>query len=391
MTDHTTPAQVWTGAGRISAQLLPIPDLTPGSMLLRVAATGICGTDRHLAIEDPPFPTVLGHEIAGEIVAFGEGTRRSDAAGEPLGEGDRVALFPWIPCGACWACRRFGPAAATCSEGFVYGIPFELTGAGERSPLAGRADTWPWLTGGFGEHLFVYPGTWMWKVPPSMPWEVAALLDPTGVAVRAVDLARTPTGTWDEVLTPDATAVVQGAGPVGLLTAIALREAGVGDVVMIGSRPGRLAAAAGLDAVDHVIDVSSTDPVARLRAVRDRTGGRGADLVVDCTNDPGAFGEALELVRRLGTVIEVGNMVNPGATVPVDPARHVCQRNIRLLGMSANPPRSFAEAMALLSRHDRIAFAELVTHRVPRAQLGVALDALGEPDTVKVVVTDEVA
>ncbi|MEN3359044.1 MAG: hypothetical protein V7637_3026 [Mycobacteriales bacterium] len=377
----TATAAVWTAPDRLDVRGLPLPAPPAGGLLLRVEANGICGTDLHLLHGAPPRPTVLGHEIVGTVLAFGSGTRRLDAADTPLVEGDRVALFPWIPCGTCWACRRFGPAAATCTQGFVYGIPFQATGATGPSPLEDDA-TAPALTGGYGSHLVVHPGTYCWRVPDGMPSAVASLLDPLAVAVRAVDMTRTATGTWDEVLTPDSVAVVQGAGPVGLLTLLVLRAVGVGRVLVLGARPARLAAAARLGA-DEVLDVRTTSPGERLDRVHAVTGGRGADLVLDCANSPDALVEGIRLSRRLGTVVELGNMVNAGGEVRLDPAVDICQRNIRLLGMSANPPRSYAEAMALLARPD-LPFATLITDRYPLDRPQEALAAL-QRDAVKVV------
>jgi threonine dehydrogenase-like Zn-dependent dehydrogenase len=377
----TAVATVWAGPGRLERQELALPAAPPGGLLLKVEANGICGTDLHLLSSAPPRPTVLGHEIVGSVVAFGDGTPHLDADDAPLAEGDRVALFPWIPCGGCWACRRFGPAAATCTRGFVYGIPFQATGAEHPSPLEDDA-TAPALTGGYGSHLVVYPGTYYWRVPDTMDSSVASLLDPLAVAVRAVDMTRTATGTWDEVLTPDATAVVQGAGPVGLLTVLVLRALGVAQVIVVGARPARLAAAGALGAAE-VIDVRATDAGQRLARVHALTGGRGADLVIDCSNAPEALAEGIRLSRRLGTVVEVGNMVNAGSEVILDPATDICQRNIRLLGMSANPPRSYSEAMALLGRAD-LPFAALVTDRVPLDDPRAALTAL-RGDAIKVV------
>ena len=387
MTADLAEALVWVAAGSLETQQLAVPDPGPGALLLRVEANGVCGTDLHLLSESPPYPTVLGHEIVGTIVSFGPGAKALDSASEQVAVGDRVALFPWIPCGSCWACHRFGPAAATCSNGFVYGIPFELTGAGDQSRHSSRADSYPWFTGGFGQYLYVYPGTYFWRVPEDMPTEIAALLDPLAVAVRTVDMARTATATWDEVLTADAVAVVQGAGPVGLLTAIALRQAGVGKILIVGAPPRPLKAARAVGA-DDVLDISGLGAAERLARVLSHTKGRGADLVVDCTNQPAALSEALSMVRRLGTVIEVGNMVNTGQTIDVDPAVDICQKNVRLLGMSANPPRSYTEAMALLSRFNHIPFNQIISHCFPQREAVQALGRLHDPDVVKVILCE---
>ncbi|MFJ9610065.1 zinc-binding dehydrogenase [Kitasatospora sp. NPDC101176] len=380
---ETTSANVWVGKDRLERTSLPLPPPPPGGLLLEVTANGICGSDAHFLSQEPTRPFVLGHEIVGRITAFDGDHGRRDTAGRLLKEGDRVALFPWVPCGRCWGCRRFGPGATTCTDARLYGIPPEAIGlAPDRS---GPAAQTPALTGGFGRHLVVHPGTCLWLVPPEVSDEVASLLDPLAVAIRTVNATKTPTGTWDEVLTADSTAVVLGLGAIGLLTALVLRQAGVGTVIAAGARPARLAAARTMG-VDLVLDTGDHDPAARAAAVLDATEGRGADLVVDATNSPVALSEALRLVRRLGTVVEAGNIVSDGTTIPVDPAADICQRNIRLLGMSFNTPRSYSEGIAMLARAD-LPFASLVTATYPFDRADAAIRDLGT-DVVKLVLSD---
>ncbi|MEV6317363.1 zinc-binding dehydrogenase [Streptomyces sp. NPDC051776] len=378
---ETSGAAVWTGPHRLEWQQLPLEAPPAGGLLLELAANGICGSDVHFVGMTPARPLVLGHEIVGRITAGGPGFAGCDAAGTKVGVGDTVALFPWVPCGRCWGCRRFGPAATTCSQAFVYGIPPEAIGAAP-GDTGGPAEVR--LTGGFGHHVLVRDGTWFWRVPDALPPAVASLLDPLAVAVRSVDVTRTPSGAWDEVLTADSTAFVLGLGTVGLLTALVLRRSGVGTVVVSGSRPRRLAAGERVGA-DLVLDRNEFDLDQRRRRILDLTGGRGADLVVDATNSPLSLAEAIGAVRRLGTVVEVGNVVSSGTVIPVDPARDICQASIRLLGVTYNPPRSYAEAIALLS--DRtLRFEELITGIYPIREAGAALDALSG-DVVKLVLS----
>jgi len=379
----TTTANVWVSRGVIEQQVLEIPDIPDDGLLIEITANGICGTDLHLISTQPTSPLVFGHEIVGRIVAFGAAHSRTDAANASLNEGDGIALFPWLPCLVCWGCRRFGPAATTCSNPFVYGIPPEALGL---PPLARPTDSAE-LTGGFGRHLVVKPGTYFWKVPEDMPHEIAALLDPLAVAVRSVDIMKTAPGTWDEVIRPDSTAVILGAGAIGLLAAMVLRSAGVTDIIMSGSRQSRLSLAKDI-AAEHVLDIHETTVDDRRRYVLDRTNGRGADLVIDATNQPSALGEALGLVCRLGTVVEVGNIVGTGEKLAIDPAEDICQKNVRLLGVAANPPQSYSEAMALLARHGELPFDRLITGRYAFSELPEALADLAG-DAVKVTLLAE--
>lgn len=379
---------IWTGKQRLEEWRVPVPEPREGALLLRVLAAGLCGTDHHLIASEPPYPMVLGHEICGEIVAFGDRARHRDADDRPVETGDRVVLFPWISCGRCWACVRYGPGAATCPHGFIYGVPFERTGAGERAGHPNSVEDFPGLSGGYGEYVYVHPGTAFWKLDPDVPDHVGVLLDPLAVAVRTVEVADSGPDAVGDPLGPDSVALVQGAGPVGLLCVAVLKEAGVGRIILHGSRAARLDLGSRFGA-DVVVDIRSTDLDERLGRVLGATNGRGADLVLDCTNQPHALGEALRSVRRLGTVVETGNVVNAGETVPLDPAADLCQRSVRLIGMSAIPARSFARARSLLGRHRRIPFSELVTHRFPRHRAMEAIAAMDETAAVKVILAEE--
>lgn len=378
-----TTANVWVGKNRFERIEVPLPAPPDEGLLLEVTANGICGSDRHFVASDPTVPMVLGHEIVGTILAFGASHSRLDAAGEPLGEGDTVALFPWVPCLRCWGCRRFGPGATTCSNAFVYGVPPEAIGLEPLSRNGGAHQ--PTLTGGFGKHVAVQPGTYLWRVPDHVPARVASLLDPLAVAVRGVNIAKTPAGVPEEVLTFDSTAVILGAGAVGLLTGLVLRHLGIGIVVVSGSRASRLDAARDIG-MDVVIDTAELDAAQRREAVLDLTHGLGADIVIDAANHPAALGEALSMVRRLGTVVEVGNIVPGDVGVSIDPAKDICQRNVRLFGMSFNPPRSYSEAMAMLRKHPNIPFERLITHSYSFDHLDQAFGDLAG-DAVKVTLT----
>jgi threonine dehydrogenase-like Zn-dependent dehydrogenase len=378
-----TSANVWVGKNRFETIEVALPAPPDRGLLLEVTANGICGSDRHFVSGDPTVPIVLGHEIVGTITDFGAGYTRYDASGEPLSEGDTVALFPWVPCLKCWGCRRFGPGATTCSNAFVYGVPPEAIGLEPLSPIGGTHE--PTLTGGFGKHVVVQPGTYLWRVPDHVPAGVASLLDPLAVAVRGVNIAKTPAGVPEEVLTFDSTAVILGAGAVGLLTGLVLRHLGIGTIVVSGSRASRLNAARDIG-MDVVIDTAELDVDGRREAVMELTHGLGADIVIDAANSPAALGEALGMVRRLGTVVEVGNIVPGDAGINIDPAVDICQRNVRLFGMSFNPPRSYSEAMAMLSKHPTIPFERLITHSHTFDHLDLAFQDLAG-DAVKVTLT----
>jgi len=378
-------ASVWTAPGVIEIRSWSVPKVEDDTILLQTGVCGICGTDGHLYKQTPPYPAILCHEITGKIVDMGpEANKKMKIeGGETLSIGDRVALFPWLPCGYCEGCLRYGPGAMTCINAFVYGIPFENLRLPGTSPYSSRSEEFPYFKGGFAEYLYVFPGTYLYKIPDDMPWEVAALLDPTGVAVRAIELAMTCPGTLEESIDFDSTVVVQGSGPVGLLTAVAAKKAGAKQIIMIGSREKRLKVASELCEIDLLIDRRKVDVNDRIKKIKDFTRGKGADIVFECAGTPDAFAEALEIVSHLGTIVELGNSMTPGRNVFVDPCKHICWKSIRILGQSATPPRTFRKGMVLLSNFRKIPFDKLITHEVRVKDVKDALQHMSDKDYVK--------
>lgn len=357
-------AAVWKGKRKIEIMELPVPTASEDGAVIKVDAAGVCGTDGHLFPQEPPYPAILGHEVTGTIVDLGSNANKSiNFFGGPVKVGDRVVLYPWITCGKCSGCLTYGSGTCTvCEDSFVYGIPYEKLGLGGVEGISSDVNIYPHFKGGFGEYLYIFPETYCWKLPDDMPSEVAALLDPMAVAVRAVELACMCPGVVEEAFTTSSTIAVIGDGPVGALAALVSRIMGVEKIVMIGGRGERLAISQELAQIDVVINYKETSAYERINKVKDLTGGRGADVVLQCSNTVNAFIEGIEMMRRMGSLIEVGNMVNTGSTVPIDPAAHICGKHARIIGMSANSPNAFDKAFHLLKKHNRIKFEKLYTH-----------------------------
>ena len=356
-------AAVWTARHKIETRRLPIPEVLDDGLLIRVEAGGICGTDGHLIESDPPYPAIMCHEICGRIVSLGAKANESlNVFGGNLAVGDRIALYPWIMKSNSEGCLKHGAGTCTVTnDSFVYGVPFTKLGLEGEEMISSSVSTAPYLKGGFGEYVYVFPNTYVWKVPEDMPSRVASLLDPLAVAVRTLELAQGATGSPEEAFNTSSRVVVLGAGPVGVLTALLCRLMGVEQVIMVGGRKTRLDLSREIAQVDEVIDIHEHKEVDRIRMVTEMTSG-GADVVLQCANVTSAFVEGLEMLRRLGTLVETGNMINLGSTVLIDPARHVCLKHARILGMSANHPKAFDKAFSLLKRHKTVPFEKLFTH-----------------------------
>ena len=357
----TPPVQAATllAPHRIEVRDYPYPQtLEPGAVLLRMLASGICGTDKHTfrgeAVQylgtdherRTPFPIIQGHENVGVVAEVGPGGAWA-ADGTPLAAGDRVVPAPNRACGRCRMCAR----------GFPYYLCRHLENYGNSLSCADP----PHLFGGWSEFLYLRPGTAVFRVPEALPDDVAVLTEIFAVThslERAAALPR-PNG-----LRPGDAVAVIGGGALGLAHAVKASLMGAGQVFVV-------------------------EPSARRRALAERLAGAvavgpgeaaaatGADVVVNATGFPGAWAQALDIVRDGGTVIEVGAFVDMG-TETVNPAS-VCGRNLCLLGVGGEDLAAYEGTLALLARHQAsIPFADMVSHRfvltdAPRA-MALALD-----------------
>ncbi|MBZ5621511.1 MAG: galactitol-1-phosphate 5-dehydrogenase [Acidobacteriia bacterium] len=275
---------------------MPVPEIGPDDVLVRVRACGICGSDVHgldgaTGRRIPPL--VMGHEAAGEVAQTG-------ARVHDMRPGDRVTFDSTIYCGQCFFCASGD--INLCDNRQVLGV----------SPGEYRRH------GAFAEYVAV-PRRIMYRLPESLSYEQAALIEAVSVAVHAVNL--TP-------LRMGASAVVVGSGMIGLLAVQALRAAGATHVVAVDVEDSRLALARQLGATEIVN--SKTDQAEA--AIRDLTEGRGADVAIECVGAPDPVGTAIHSVRKGGAVTLVGN-VTPKVELPL---QVVVSRQIRVQGSCAS-------------------------------------------------------
>jgi L-iditol 2-dehydrogenase len=274
---------------------MPEPEIAADEVLIRVAACGICGSDVHgfdgsTGRRIPPL--VMGHEAAGVI-------ERTGAAVHDLVPGDRVTFDSTIYCGQCFFCSR--GEVNLCDNRQVMGV----------SPGPYRRH------GAFAEFVAV-PRRIVYKLPDSLGFEQAALIEAASVAVHAVNL--TPIRIGD-------TAVVFGAGMIGVLTVQALRQAGCAQVIAVDLVESRLEMARAAGATETFN--AQTDVRA---AVLKRTDGRGAAVALECVGAEQPIRSAVACVRKGGTVTLVGN-VTPEVSFNL---QEVVTRQIRLQGSCAS-------------------------------------------------------
>ena len=364
----TVQAATLVAPGRLEVREYPYPAvLEPGAIVLRMLASGICGTDKHtfrgetrqyLGTEyerTTPFPIIQGHENVGVVAELGA-SGASAFDGTPLAVGDRVIPAPNRACGRCHMCAR----------GFPYYLCRNIENYGNSltSSLA------PHLFGGWSEYLYLKPGTAVFPVPAGLPDEVAALTEIFAVThslERAAALPR-PAG-----FRPGDAVVIIGAGPLGLAHAVKASLMGAGHLIVLDPSARRR------ELAKRVADAVALAPSdAAVREVRERCRGEGADLVVNATGYPGTFAQSTAIVRDGGTIIEVGAFVDIG-----DEAfntAQICGRSLTLMGVGGEDLHAYEGTLALLARHHRqIPLSDIVSHRfgIEDAPLAmtVALDA----------------
>lgn len=367
----TRRAAVLTGPGELIFREFPLEELAPTDAWMKIKICGVCGTDVHIWDASDPspwsYPFVPGHEIVGTLTHVGKEFPRKDEYGVPIREGDRIVVQAFT-CGTCYACRTL------MMPNLCIGTP----------PWATRM---PAMIGGFGDYFFVPGEGPIFRVPDNLPTSEAALVEPFNIAIGAVQRAMAPEVQGKgNTLGPGSTVVVQGAGTIGLLSAIAARLAGATQVIVIGAPQTRLEICTALG-IDHVINIETmTDPRERLEAVHDLTPHRlGPDTVIEATGVPAAFVEGLEMVRRGGTLVEIGHFIDKG-TIPVNP-HLLCYKHINLLGMWVGPPANFGVALKLLATHrEHIDFGRIITHRFQLDEVEAAVSTARRFDSMKAVV-----
>lgn len=268
---------VMNGRQDVSIEQRPIPTPGPGEVLIRIRTAGVCGSDLHYYAEgkigDIPVqtPFVLGHEIAGTVVALG-----ADVQG--LREGQLVAVEPGIPCGKCEMCRS-GHYNLCPEMRFLATPPYD---------------------GAFSEYL-AYPAEWVFALPEGMNATQGALIEPLAVGMHAAQLAEASVGQ---------SAFIFGCGCIGLVTLLALRSRGVTEIYMCDVIEKRMQKALELGAT-AVFDSRKCNPAEEIMR---RTGGRGVNCVFEMTGNAAVLMQTVDVACKGGVIVLVG--LGPQSVMP---------------------------------------------------------------------------
>lgn len=267
-------AALWYEKNDVRVENIKEPEIKKGTVKIKVKWCGICGSDLHEYLGGPIFipveerhplskekaPVVLGHEFSGEIVEIAD-----DVTGFKIG--DRVVVEPIVACGTCPACKD-GKYNLCSSLGF-----HGLCGGG----------------GGFAEYT-VFPAEFVHKIPKDLSYEKAALIEPIAVALHSVRVGEFLTGQ---------TALVLGAGPIGLATIEALKAAGASLVVVMQRKSIRQEYAKRSGA-DIVLDPNEVDIA---KEIKNLTGGLGVDIAFETTGAQIGFDLGLDSIKYNGTMV----------------------------------------------------------------------------------------
>jgi L-iditol 2-dehydrogenase len=329
-----------------------------------MVASEVCGTDVHLLrghLGGVPWPIIPGHVSVGRVLE--SNGFLLDVEGAPVEPGRLVTFYDVFgACGACWHCL-VAKAATRCPKRRVYGI---TTSANEG------------LLGGWAERIELRPGVRVLPLPDGLCAE-DFMGGGCGLPTAFHAIERGGVALADTV-------VVQGSGPVGLNAVVFAQLAGASRVLAIGAPAERLAAARRLGAEDALDVTAVTDPAARVRWVRERTGGRGADLVVEASGNPAAVVEGLEMTRDAGRYVVVGQYTDAG-DVSLNPHRHLNRRHVTLVGCWGYEYTHLHRAVVLMAKHHaRFRWRELISREYRLADAARALEDMAALRVVKALI-----
>ncbi len=321
----------------------PTPD--PHEVIVKVAATSLCGTDAHVHRWDEwaqhriQTPRIIGHELCGHVVAIGSEVSLAKV-------GDYVAAESHLTCGRCFQCRT--GQAHVCKNYKILGIDHD---------------------GSFAEYLALPEGV-LWQTSPDLPPEYACLQEPLGNAVDAA-LAEDLTGR---------TVFITGCGPTGLFAAAVARVAGAAVIIASDVSDYRLGLAKQVG-VDHVLNAKTDSPEMIAAAIQDMTAGEGVDAALEMSGDPTAMHQAFRAVKNGGRVTLFGI---PTGSIPFDLPNEIIFKGIRVYGVTGR--RLFGTWYRLAGLFKAgLDIRPVVTHRLALNEFAKGFDLIQSGQCGKVV------
>ena len=322
---------------------VPVPELGPSDVLIRVEKAGICGSDLHIFSWDKwaqsriKPPLVMGHEFMGRVKAVGDSVRM-------VAPGDRVSAEGHIADGTCFLCRT--GQAHLCENLKIIGVDRD---------------------GAFAEYIAM-PESNVWKLDASIPDEFAAVFDPLGNAVHSVMAAGVSVKS----------VLVMGAGSIGLMAILVARAAGASAVYAVDINPAKLELATKLGA-DATFAAGDPQLVEKIVAA---TRGEGVDVLLEMSGNPQALDTGLRSVRKGGRVALLGI---PSENVTIDLADRVIFKGLTLLGINGRRMYETWYQTAELVRSGRVDLKPIITHVLPFEEFERGFDLMRSGEAAKIV------
>lgn len=340
----------WYNNRDVRVEEMPTPKIGPGELLVRVEASGICGSDVMEWYRLDRAPLVLGHEIGGQVAAVGEGVTRYKA-------GDRVSAAHHVPCNTCHYC---------------------LTGNHTVCETLRKTNFDP---GGFAEYLrlpAINVDRGVFLLPDEMSYEEATFIEPLACVLRGQKRAsRLESGQTDK------TVLVIGCGIAGLLHIMSAHALGASRLIAADINDYRLKAAHKFGA--GVTLHAGEDIPVRLRQVNE---GRLADLVIVCTGATSAVTQALKLVERGGTILFFAP-TGPSVTIPLSINDTFWRNDVTLTTSYAGSPADYQTALELI-RAGTIPVSQLITHRLSLSEAGQGFQLVVKAEnSIKVIIAPQ--
>jgi len=342
-------ASVFEGLDQLSVKEVPLPEVSAGSILVRVKACAVCGSDVrifHHGNNRVAPPQTLGHEIAGIVEAVGTNVQK-------FKPGDRVAIGADVPCGQCVFCEA--GIGNNCQINYAIGYQFP---------------------GGFAEYILLNETTVNYgpihKLPDNVSYNEGAMAEPLACILNALEL--TPVKLNDVV-------VVLGAGPIGMMLCRVAKICGAKKTILINRSKPRLDMAKKLNIADVYIQSSTTDEVKEVLA---ETDGLGADVIFTASPSPEAQISAVNMAKNRARINFFGGLPKDKGIVSIDTNR-IHYKEIIVTGAHGSMPVHHSKAIDMIAS-GVVDVKQFVTHSFPLEEINAAFEAAEKHEGLRVVV-----
>jgi putative phosphonate catabolism associated alcohol dehydrogenase len=339
-----------------------VPDVEKGAILAKVRMSTICGSDLHTWKGKRPVkgPSILGHEILGEIASLGENVS-NDIMGKTLKEGDRVTWTVTASCGRCYYCS-IKKIPQKCINLYKYG--HEVC----TEP--------PYLNGGMAEYIYLKEGTAVLKVSNRLSdEEVTPINCALATMINGLETIR---------VNSNNSIIVQGAGMLGIYTIALLKEYGAGPIICLDISESRLNIAKEFGA-DYIIKVSEGSYSDIKNKIYNLTGGYGADLVIEVTGNPAVIPKGVEMLGIGGSYLLVGS-VFPGSNFSID-GNYIATKILTIKGIHNYSTVHLRDALRFIERtHNKYPYKKLIGQKYNLEEIDKAFEEASKQKVLRVAV-----